>query len=102
MSKLDTVNVNTHILVNNAANVNKDSRKTHKPKNAILRVYAKPMVVMSIVMVMEVADSKVVLQSVPVLQVLRMMVLLNALNVLIQCLIIQNVKYDLSSSKIQP
>jgi hypothetical protein len=89
--------VSTLTLVLNAVSVIQALLKTHRPKSAIHRVYVKLMVVRLTAMVMEVADSRVVLQFALVLLVLRMTVLPSVPNALTLCLNIHNVKLDLSS-----
>ena len=84
-----------------AVNVRKASPKIHRPRNANQRVYVKPMAEMLTAMAMVVADSREEMQSVLVLQASRTTVSPNVLNALIQCLIIQTVRLDLSLLKIQ-
>ena len=101
MKQLAIAHANIPTLVILVLHVSRDSPKIHKLKSATHKVYARPMVEMLIVMVMVDAGSREELLSVPVHLVSKTMDLSNALNVLIQCLITQNAKYDLSLLKTQ-
>lgn len=101
MRHKEYASASTLIQVPLAVNVKKASPKTRRPRNANQRVYAKPMAEMLIAMAMVVADSREEMQSVLVLQASRTTVSPNVPNVLIQCLIIQTARLDLSLLKIQ-